>query len=57
MFKFLDAYYWSTKSDDVAILLGGMRILPEGVPADSAHIKEWRDAIEFALANPDVASA
>ncbi len=49
MFLFLDKYYQDTKSDDVGSLLGGMALLADGTPADSAYAEEWQECIAHVL--------
>lgn len=47
MFHFLDGY-WERggKSDDqIAILLGGMALRPDGVSADPAMMSDWLDSV------------
>ncbi len=41
MFRFLEEYYWATKSDDVGALLGSMSLLEDGSTADPAIRSEW----------------
>jgi hypothetical protein len=45
MFRFLEQYYELTKADDVGALLGGLRLLPHGGPADPAFKDEWIAAV------------
>lgn len=47
MYEFLDAYWkrGGRLSDDLAILLGELTVLQDGMPADSAMWPEWIDAI------------
>mgnify|MGYP000205072832 CR=1 FL=1 len=47
MYAFLDAYWerGGRSAEELAILLGGMAILPDGSPADPALWAEWIDAI------------
>ena len=44
--KFLDGYYQRGKSDDIAVLLGGMSLLKNGRTADSAMWEDWLEAVE-----------
>lgn len=45
MYFFLDKHYSFTKSDDLASLLGSMRILEDGKPADSALWNDWEESM------------
>ena len=49
MTKFLEIYYKNTSSDDVAVLLGGMQIFPEGGTFDPAAWEDWMDSINEVL--------
>lgn len=42
---FLDEYYKKTKSDDAAVLLGGMHFLRDGETADPAAWADWIDVV------------
>lgn len=48
MFAFLEEEYRLCPSDEVGGLLGGMSLLPDGSPADSALANQWQRAIEAA---------
>jgi hypothetical protein len=50
MFHFLEGVYERTKSNDIGGLLGSLSLLTDGSPADPAFIKDWREAVQFALA-------
>jgi hypothetical protein len=50
MFRFLEQYYEQTKADDIGAILGGLRLLPEGCPADPAFKGEWLAAVTAVLA-------
>lgn len=49
MYAFLDAYWAIAPSDDLAILLGSLSLLPDGSPADAAMKSDWDEAVEKAL--------
>lgn len=49
MFYFLERYWEREKSDEIAMLLGGMSILQDGGTADPAYLQDWNEAVEFAL--------
>jgi hypothetical protein len=47
MFLFLD-FYWklgNKKSDDLAVLLGGLALLPDGDSADPALMHDWKKCL------------
>ena len=44
MYAYLEAYFRRTRSDDVAVLLGSMSLLPDGTPADPAFVDDWKHA-------------
>ena len=48
MFKFLEAHYGRTKSDDVACLLGSLTLLPDGSTLDPAAKDDWLRAVDEA---------
>jgi hypothetical protein len=50
MFAFLEKEYRLCPSDDIGGLLGSMSLLPGGMPADSAVVEQWREAVDAALA-------
>jgi hypothetical protein len=49
MHHFLDLFYRSTGSDDVAGLLSAMSLLANGEPADPGVGDEWKESVEYAL--------
>lgn len=50
MFAFLEHRFSLTASDDLASLLGGMSLLPDGAPADAALWQDWLNAVHKAKA-------
>lgn len=46
MFKFLENYYFLTKTDDVGALLGIMNFMEDGKPVDIALWDDWLECIE-----------
>jgi hypothetical protein len=44
MYSYLEQFYERTQSDDVATILGGLSLLPDGTFADPASSQEWADA-------------
>ncbi len=50
MFAFLVEEYKLTGSDEIGSLLGGMSLLANGAPADSAVVEQWDLAVQLALA-------
>lgn len=48
MFYFLVDYYERTKADDIGALLGGLRILEDGLPADPAAWEDWMKSLSKA---------
>lgn len=54
MLHFLERFYQHTGSDDVAVLLGGMQILPDGTTADPAAWTDWIDSVQHVLRLEDV---
>lgn len=51
MILFLEDYYQKTNSDDVAVLLGGMQLLEDGITTDPAMWEEWLDCINKVAKN------
>ena len=49
MYFFLEEYFQRTNSDDIGGLLGGLSILEDGGPADSAVTDDWAKAVKSAL--------
>ena len=49
MFHFLEQAYKRTGSNELGGILGGMSLLEDGSPADSAMTEDWRQAVEYAL--------
>lgn len=45
MFSFLQEHYELTRSDDIAVLLGSMSIMNDGLPVDKAILAAWNRAI------------
>ena len=47
MFHFLDSYWerGGKLDDQIAILLGGMPLRPDGLSADPAMMSDWLDAV------------
>jgi len=45
MFRFLEAYYDRTGSDEIGALLGGMALDEDGQPMDPAAWSDWLAAI------------
>jgi hypothetical protein len=57
MFRFLEAYFERTGSDEVAVLLSGLAINEDGRPMDPAAWDDWLTAIDEARGGPDAGSA
>lgn len=51
MYDFLEKEFELTKSDDIAILLGGMSLLENGCSADAAAWIDWLDSVKKAQNN------
>lgn len=49
MIAFLENYYSLTNADEIAALLGGLSLLPDGSSADPASKSDWDDAIQKVL--------
>ena len=49
MFEFLRQYYLRGKSDEIGGMLGGMSLLEDGKPADSAYEADWSRAVQVVL--------
>jgi len=49
MVLFLEKQFESTQDDGIAMLLGDLRILPEGITADPAAWSEWKEAVQTVL--------
>jgi len=50
MFAFLVEEYKLTGSGEIGGLLGGVSLLANGAPADSAVLEQWDLAVQLALA-------
>jgi hypothetical protein len=50
MFDFLERLYELTKWDDIGAILGSMRLLADGRPADNAYADDWKDSVARILA-------
>ena len=50
MLRFLEDHWKRTKSDDLAALLGGLQLLPDGESLDPAATHEWQDCVRAILA-------
>ena len=51
MFEFLRRYYERGQSDEVGGLLGGLSLLADGQPADSAYALDWEQVVKAVLAD------
>lgn len=51
MCEFLKQYYNRGKSDEIAIMLGMLSLLEDGVSADPAMLEDWNEAWEKAKSN------
>ena len=49
MYAFLKKQHSLSKSEELAMLLGSMSLLPDGSPADPAMLEDWSEAIEAAI--------
>ncbi|MDD1526930.1 hypothetical protein C7U92_02320 [Bradyrhizobium sp. WBOS7] len=49
MFIFLEEAWKRTRSDGLAMILGGMSLLEDGTPADPAVVEDWKSAVARAL--------
>jgi hypothetical protein len=49
MFHFLERIYLRTQSDELGGLLGSMSVLKDGSTADPAILRDWNEAVEYAL--------
>lgn len=49
MFAFLEEEFKLTGSAEIGGLLGGMSLLADGNPVDSAVIEQWNLAVQLAL--------
>jgi hypothetical protein len=56
MFYFIEQLYKHTKSDELGGLLSNMAILEDGSPADPAIIREWQEAVQYALKGGEAGS-
>lgn len=45
MYAFLEIWYSRSKSDEMANLLSGISLLPDGKPVDSALGEDWAQAL------------
>ena len=46
MLIFLETYYNTTQSNEIAGMLGSMSLNEDGKPMDMAHWEEWVNAVE-----------
>lgn len=49
MTNFLDLYYHATNSDNIAVLLSGMQIHPDGKTWDPAAWEDWMESVDEVL--------
>jgi hypothetical protein len=49
MFYFLEDLYGRVPSDEIGGLLGGMSLVADGLPADSAVSADWQRAVQKAM--------
>lgn len=49
MYKYLEALYERTGSDELGVLLGGMSLLADGTTADPAAWVEWESAVRLVV--------
>lgn len=54
MYLYLQGLYDMTGSDDLAGFLGGMSMLEDGKPADSAIWSDWLEAIHMSRSKSDI---
>ena len=47
MVDFLDAFWkrGDSQSEDIAVLLSWMRLMPDGGSADPAMLEDWKDSV------------
>ncbi|MBS0521279.1 MAG: hypothetical protein JSR90_21455 [Proteobacteria bacterium] len=55
-YYFLDKLYFRDRPVHLGSLLGSMSLLADGAPVDDAIVKDWRDAVQFALAGSKATS-
>jgi hypothetical protein len=48
MLSFLEGIYARTQSDEIGVLLGGLLLMTDGLPADRAYWDEWQRAVQKA---------
>jgi len=56
MYLFLEKQQSLSPSEDLAILLGSMALLDDGIPADPAVLQDWTKSVEEALNGAENAS-
>jgi hypothetical protein len=49
MYRFLEEYYRLTHADEIGAMLGGLSLLPDGVPADPGFRQDWLTAVQKVL--------
>jgi hypothetical protein len=52
MVLFLKEWYRQTKYDQIGLLLGELKILPDGSTGDPGAWGDWMDAVNKALSQP-----
>lgn len=45
MYSFLEEYYRLTHADEIGAMLGGLSLLPDGLPADPGFRQDWLNAV------------
>ena len=56
MLVFLENYYGLTQSDGIGGLIGSMRLLEDGKPADPAIWDDWLEAVKLVRSQERMAS-
>jgi hypothetical protein len=56
MLYFLGEIYKRTESDTLGGLLGAISTLQDGSPADAAVVRDWDEAVDYALKGGDLGS-
>jgi hypothetical protein len=49
MYSFLEEYYKLTHADEIGAMLGGLSLLPDGLPADAGFRQDWLAAVQRVL--------
>jgi hypothetical protein len=49
MYSFLEEYFKMTHADEIGVMLGGLSVLSDGLPADAGFRQDWLTAVQKVL--------